>query len=60
MTDTVEVEVEEEKMMSGMQSAVRYGFNTAQECLDILNNLEAEGNYIRQSIRRWLKNRSKK
>lgn len=54
------VQVEEEKMISGYRSAVRYGAMTPKQVLIKLNELEAEGNYIKSSIRSWLKNRIKK
>lgn len=65
MTDTVEV-VEEEKIddhkewISGYQSAVRYEAMTPEMVLIKLNELEAEGDYIKPSIRHWLKNRIRK
>ena len=55
MTD--EVEVEEEKMITGYQSAVRYGAMTPEQVFLKLDLLEAEGNYIKPSIRRWLRGR---
>lgn len=57
MTDKVEVE---EKVNSGLQSAVRYGFMTAQEAYDQLGKAHANGYYVRASIMRWLKQRIKK
>ncbi len=56
MTNTVE----EPKVMTGMQSAVRYGFTTPEEALNQTALWEADGNYVRSSLIRWLKNRSKK
>ena len=57
MIDIVEVE---EKMISGYQSAVRYGVLTPKQVLTKLDDLEAEGNYIKSSFRSWLKKRMKK
>lgn len=64
MTDTVEVKKEKEddhtEWISGYQSAVRYGAMTTEQVLTKLAQLEGEGNYIKPSIRSWLKNRIKK
>ncbi len=53
MTNTVE----EDKMITGYQSAVRYGAMTTEQVLLKLSLLETEGNYIKLSIRRWLRGR---
>ena len=55
MTDTVEVE--EDKIITGYQSAVRYGAMTPAQVLIKLDQLEAEGNYIKSSIRSWIRGR---
>ena len=50
----------DDKMISGYQSAVRYGAMTPDQVLIKLNQLEHEGSYIKPSIRKWLKKRTKK
>ncbi len=57
MSDTTEVVVEEERVNSGLQSAVRYEFMTPQEALQQVSKWKSEGNYVMPSLIKWIERR---